>query len=160
MVDASTEKLNEFQRFIDFVKSIAILDEQFWNTSIGPGKWTVKEIIAHIMLWDKYFLEEAIEKIATKRPLTVKHLDFDTFNENAMTYSRNIRVEELVLDTIRYRAQIIDLIRSIPEEDIYFEHIDGDGNIFTINEYLKGFIAHDQQHQSQIESLLHQYNIG
>ncbi|MFD0589509.1 hypothetical protein ACFQZE_16090 [Paenibacillus sp. GCM10027627] len=40
-----------------------------------------KDIICHMMKWDNYFYEEAIAKITQGEPLTVKHLNFDEFND-------------------------------------------------------------------------------
>jgi uncharacterized damage-inducible protein DinB len=76
--------INEFSSLISFVQSIRELDEEKWITPIEEGKWTTRDVIAHIMLWDKYFLEEAIQKITNQQPVTVQHLDFNEFNNKAL----------------------------------------------------------------------------
>jgi len=42
--------------------------------SIETGKFSTREVIAHIMHWDKYFFEEAIEKKNQFSAVTVKQV--------------------------------------------------------------------------------------
>lgn len=67
--------LDEFSTLISFVESLRELDDQIWMMPIAEGKWTPRDIVAHIMLWDQYFLEEAIQKITSQQPVTLQHLD-------------------------------------------------------------------------------------
>ena len=83
MAKTTSEMVEEFRAFIDYVNEIKVIDEEIWNHPIAEGKWSIKDIMSHIMLWDKYFYEEGVEKIKLGQPLTVKHLDFDEFNANA-----------------------------------------------------------------------------
>ncbi|WP_054789129.1 MULTISPECIES: hypothetical protein [unclassified Gracilibacillus] len=54
--------MKEFSELIQFVESLRELDQLTWITPLAEGKWTLRDVVAHIMLWDKYFLEEGIQK--------------------------------------------------------------------------------------------------
>ncbi len=146
--------LELFGEWFDFLESIKGLNQETWNSSIEQGKWTIKDIICHIMLWDKYFYEEAINKIVGGEKLTLKHLNYDGFNSKAITYARTITTDELIEEAIYYRERIINGIRTLSKEVVDQEYIDGDGNVFYIPQYLKDFIWHDQHHVHPLKEYL------
>ncbi|OPA73794.1 hypothetical protein BVG16_27325 [Paenibacillus selenitireducens] len=146
------EMIEEFKSFIPYVMTLNDLDEAHWNSSLEEGKWSLKDVISHIMLWDKYFYEEAIEKIKQKKPLTVRHLNFDEFNANAREYAKTQTKEGIVQQFVDYRTKIIHDISGLSEEEYVQEYLDGDQNKFSIREYLIGFVPHDEHHKKQIEN--------
>lgn len=150
----TVEMIEKFNSFIPYVVTLNDLDENHWNSPIAEGKWSLKDVICHIMLWDKYFYEEAIEKMKQKRPLTLQHLNFDEFNANARGYSKTQTKEEIVQQFVNYRTKIIQDISGLSEEDYIQEYLDGDNHAFSIQEYLIGFVPHDEHHKQQIENYL------
>lgn len=148
------ELLNTFEEWITFAQSLQDQSQDIWKSSIEPGKWTIKDIVCHIMLWDKYFYDEAIHKIATDKPVTLNHIDFDEFNKEAVIYAKTISIEELIEKSVFYRECIIADIRSMPEQLTNHNFIDGDGNIFNVTQYLKDFIWHDQHHLIPLKEYL------
>lgn len=48
--------LNEYSEWIGKVKEFGDLEEGYWNSPIADGKWTVRDVVCHIMRWDEYFL--------------------------------------------------------------------------------------------------------
>jgi hypothetical protein len=146
--------IKSFEEWIAFTISLQELNEEVWDSSIEPGKWTIRDIISHIMLWDKYFYEEAIEMIATDKLVTLKHLDYDDFNSKAIIYGRTISTDELIDKTIFYRKKIIKDIRTLSDEAINQNYKDGDGNVFNVTQYLKDFIWHDQHHMNPLMEYL------
>jgi len=146
--------IKSFVEWIAFVGTLKQLDESTWNSSMEPGKWTIKDIVSHMMLWDKYFYEEAILKIATKQELTLKHLNYDEFNREAVVYSKTITTDALVEEAISYRKKIIETIEALPEEAVEQNYTDGDGNVFHIPQYLKDFIWHDRHHMKPLKDYL------
>lgn len=47
--------LNEYSEWIGKVKEFGVLEEGYWNSPIADGKWTVRDVVCHIMRWDEYF---------------------------------------------------------------------------------------------------------
>ena len=146
--------LTEFATLITFIESLRSLDNQLWSSSLGEGKWTPRDVVAHIMLWDKYFLESAIEKIANNQSLTLKNMDFDEFNRHSREYAESISEQEILDLTIRNRSEILNLLESLSDEDFIKEYMDGDGNEFSIYQYLEDFISHDLHHINQLKAIL------
>ncbi|WP_195576164.1 DinB family protein [Paenibacillus sp. 1001270B_150601_E10] len=149
------EEINaEFKSYIAFVLKLDELSEEHWNSPIAEGKWTLKEVITHIMLWDKYFYEEAIEKIKQNKPLTVKHLNFNEFNANAIEYSKKHTKKSIVDQFVEYRMKITNDISEMNEDECTRDFIDGDKKKFSVRKFLRGFIPHDKHHKKQIEKFL------
>lgn len=147
------KELEAFGEWLDVIERLKEVPEQAWNESIDPGKWSYKDVVGHIMRWDKYFYEEAIARIAADEPLTVQHLNYDDFNREAAEVGRSLSIAELAEQAIYYRKVIVDTIQKLPEEKLEKEHVDGDGHIFHIPTYLNDFIWHDQHHLKDINQL-------
>jgi hypothetical protein len=106
------------------------------------------------MFWDKYFFEEAIERISNGRELKLKHLVFDEFNREAAEKGKDLPKEQLIELTLKYRNAILDTIKSMTEDQRSRKYKDADGNDFCIETYLRDFIWHDRHHMRQIEQVI------
>lgn len=146
--------LQQFSDLIPFAKSLAQLDEEKWTTPIEEDKWTTRDVIAHIMLWDNYFLNEAISKITNNQPVTVQHLDFDEFNKKAVEYAKAADKQEIIDRTIHGRSEILRLLGQLDDEAFVREHTDGEGHPFSAYQYVADFIPHDRQHMDQLNMFL------
>lgn len=154
MTNEMEQRIQSFEEWGLFVKKMITLDEKIWNASIEEGKWTIKSIVSHMMLWDQYFYEEAIRKIALKKQVTVKHLDFDEFNCKAIAYGNSTETREIVEKAISYRLKIINDISVLSEEQIHQTYLDAEGNVFYIPQYLEDFIWHDQHHMTPLKEYI------
>jgi|HigsolmetaGSP11D_1036233.scaffolds.fasta_scaffold03371_9 Mycothiol maleylpyruvate isomerase N-terminal domain. len=146
--------ISALEEWIPFCESLFGLDDETWNRSLAPGKWPIKSIVSHIMLWDRYYYEEAIHKIALSEPLTLVNKAYQEFNRNADAYAKTVGADDLLRDAIAVRKRIIEDLRSLPEERLVQSYIDGEGRAFLIEEYLKDFVGHDRHHMDQIRQVL------
>lgn len=153
-VKTKEQMVIEFEAYIPFVQSLSEVSEQHFNEPIAPGKWSVKDIICHLMLWDKYFYEGAIKNIVMKEPVTTKHLDFNAFNANAIEYAKLVSKHTLIEQFVEYRTRIIEAASSFTDEECDQEHKDGDRKKFSVRKYLRSFISHDKHHKKQITQYL------
>lgn len=144
-MNEKSQLLDKFSRWNRFLLHIANME---WQTSIEEGKWTIHDIISHIMLWDKYFYEEAIYPIANGKPVTVSNLDFDAFNREAFEYGKTVTKDELIQLTTRYRNLLVETIQRFDDDTFSREYAEGK---FTVRSYLEDFIWHDQHHITQIK---------
>lgn len=149
-----TERIEKFKSFIPFLHSLRAVSEDSWTAPFQPGKWSTRDVIAHILLWDQYFEAEAIARIASGDPLTLKHIEFNAFNQNAVTYARNHNQNVLIDQAIAVREQIIYQLEHLSDEARLNTYIDSDGHPFTIQNYLDDFVEHDNHHRIEIERLL------
>ncbi|MFD2876394.1 hypothetical protein ACFTAO_11210 [Paenibacillus rhizoplanae] len=92
-----------------------------------PEKWSLKDVLCHIMLWDKYFYVEALVKIKEGLPLTAAHMDFNAFNANAVLYARTVTRQEAIRLFVLYRTKIIEVAASLSDTALEQNHRDGDG---------------------------------
>ena len=145
----------EFQSFIPYIQSLGNIGEAHWETPIQPGKWSLKEMLSHIMLWDKYFYEEAFAKVKAGQPLTAKHQNFNEFNARAIEYAQTVTWEEIIRQFILYRSKMIEDMDGISEAEFLKTYPDGDGKKFSYRGHLRGFIPHDKHHRKQMEQYIH-----
>jgi GNAT superfamily N-acetyltransferase len=155
MVSEKEQLLQEFGEWTAFVVDLARYDNRIWNQSMGVGKWSVREVVAHILRWDDYFYEEAIAKLGAGLPLTVKHLDYDEFNEHAKGYGINTSIAELSNQAVRSRERIMRAIAALTDEQYEATYQDADGHPFEAAQYMKDFIWHDRHHVEPIRKLIH-----
>jgi hypothetical protein len=154
ILQSKEQLIKDFSALIHFVQSLRQMDDEIWITPIETGKFSTREVIAHIMHWDKYFFEEAIEKITNYQAVTVHQIDFNEFNKSAVDFVKSKGKEDIFEMTIHYRGQILSHLGRISEEDFQKEHIDGDGKIFSVYYYLMDFIPHDTHHINQLKDFL------
>lgn len=154
MPKTTMEMIHEYKSFIEYVEGLRAVDEAYWNQPLSEGKWTLKDVISHIMLWDKYFYEEGIRKVKLEEPVTVRHLNFDEFNSNAREYAKTQTRDSIIDQCIDWRGRIIQDISGLTEEEYAKPYIDGDKKKFSIRGFLRGFVPHDKHHKKQMEKFL------
>lgn len=153
--DEKKQLLRTFGEWNTFVTDLDKYGDRFWDQSVEPGKWSVREVVAHILRWDHYFYEEAIVKVNAGLPLTVKHLDYDVFNEKSKIYGKAAAKADLASEAVHSRNLIIETIVNLTDEQYDAAYVDADGRPFEVTQYLKDFIWHDRHHMLQIRRLLH-----
>ncbi|MDR9854461.1 DinB family protein [Paenibacillus sp. VCA1] len=149
-MNTKQEKLAAFAELVGFAESLERLTEEAWVGPIAEGKWSPRDIISHMMLWDNYFLENAVRPMAEHRPMTLKPLDFDEFNRDAAAYGRTRSKQDLIRQTVEARKRLIEVIESIPESEFGHKYEDK----LSVDEYLLDFYEHDRHHMGQINTYL------
>lgn len=153
-MNTNEQLIEQFSYFVAYVDSLRLTDDEKWTAPIAEGKWSVRDIVAHMMLWDRYFLEGAIQPIADQKEITTSELDFDEFNKRAVDYAKTKSKEEIIGEAIKYRREILSLLKSFTNENFMKAHEDADGNPFTIHQYVNDFIWHDQHHIGQMKNVM------
>lgn len=142
--------LEQFEDFNDFVNSI---DDVTWQKPISPGKWTVKEVVAHIWNWDTYTLNTMLPHIKDQAKLP-GFVDHDTHNSLAIERAKEFTDRDSMIKTfIETRTHLVNQLHKVDPSEIRF-FIGNDKRPYTYERYLKIFVHHDQHHKKQIENLL------
>lgn len=47
--------ISDLSEFLSFIRSLENLKDEIWFSPISKGKWSIHDIITHIMKWDEYF---------------------------------------------------------------------------------------------------------
>ncbi|MNC32633.1 hypothetical protein D3C75_809950 [compost metagenome] len=117
-------------------------------------------MLCHILLWDKYFYEEAFAKVKSGQPLTAKHQNFNEFNARALPYAQTVTKQEAVQQFILYRSKMISDMTGLSDAEFLKSYPDGDGNKFSYRAHLRGFIPHDKHHKKQMEQYIQAYSMS
>lgn len=104
-MNTNEQLIQQFSYFATYADSLRLTDDEKWTVPIAKGKWSVRDIVAHMMLWDRYFLEGAIQKITDQKRITTRELDFDEFNKRAVDYAKTKSKEEIIGEAIQYRGK-------------------------------------------------------
>lgn len=143
------ELLDGLKVYYDYIASIEKMPLYKWDLKLGDGKWTVKEAIGHMMLWDERYFKNGIERIYRGEPVTLQSIDIQKFNDKAKAHSA-CKTNHYVLNlSLYYRRAILKHLEAIPEED-YNKNFNG----FNINEYIADFVDHDNHHLAQLKKVL------
>jgi len=79
--------INDFKEYSIWITTLKDMKEELWTAPISEGKWTVGEIISHIMNWDDYLLRETLSSV--RDGLGMEFPDFDTYNKIASNYAKS-----------------------------------------------------------------------
>jgi hypothetical protein len=151
-MEGKEELLTTFAWWIEEVRRLDRLPKPVWGQRVNE-QWSVGDVVAHIWEWDVHFYEHAVHRVSLGESVTYRHLDYDAFNLASVEKGRKLSTERLVQETIQARERILEALRSIPEAMFDEKHPDGDRHPFTIRQYLKDFIWHDQHHIKQLRDV-------
>jgi len=145
------EQLDDYTLFVTTLREI---DNRMWTASIGEGKWSVRDIVSHIMMWDKNFLDKTLPKLLKQEPVILEEdADVQGFNDQAVEFGKTLTQEELLEKAIFCRSEIVSQLKELPGSTFlmaFSEH-----NSFTLASFLQNlFVSHDTHHKKQIEVFL------
>jgi hypothetical protein len=101
--------------FIDYLKQLKAED---WN-KMATEKWTVKDVVAHMVGWEKDD-PETIKKIWKTRqaPWFMKTDDYDNFNQKAVEFYKNYTPSQLIEEFEKWQNVTQKQIDLIGEEKL------------------------------------------
>ncbi|WP_044641770.1 DinB family protein [Risungbinella massiliensis] len=150
----------EFEQFLFWIQQFKLDDHQTFLEPISEGKWSIAEILSHLMFWDRYFLQEILPHI---RPgADIEFIPFQQLNNKSSIYALSgISMNELVEEVIHYRTKLVEKLREQTEEQFHIpfklngEEIDSySGSRYTLCNYIQDSVHHDHHHQRQIAEFL------
>jgi uncharacterized damage-inducible protein DinB len=135
--------MNEWFRSLDGKK-----DEK-WLEPLAEGKWSQAAVVAHLLFWDQYSLEERFPHI--REGVTLERFpDFQSVNDRAEEYAHNgIEKADLIKELLEVRKKIEFYLDSLTEEDLRTAFHIGEHPL-TLGEYFEDFASHDLHHKKQL----------
>ncbi|HSF80887.1 MAG TPA: DinB family protein [Anaerolineales bacterium] len=124
------------------------------------GKWSIQDLLAHLVGWDYANIEAVKDIRAGKSPGVFQHWnpDWAAYNARLVKQYKRENFTEL-LDSVRQSHQaLIDFIRTVPAEEIEkdFGIRSPSGATITVAWYLQFEIDDEEQHQQQISDWINQ----
>lgn len=141
----------EFAKTLNVVQMLCETDEHILLEPIGEGKWSRKEIIAHLYYWDKFNLEVMVPKMSDGANLP-SFPDHDDYNKLAVEALEKDTVHTIIQYFVETRNELLQKINNIPS-DIRFTIGKGKRQ-FSPESFMKMFLKHDAHHIKQINGKL------
>jgi DinB superfamily len=120
-----------------------------------PGEWSIREILAHLVDDEMYVMRTRLERIIKEdQPSLAPH------NEKHWYANRNKTrdtLNELLNDFAVQRAASLGIIKMLREEDWTRQGYQPEYGLFTAQEWLTNWTAHDTTHLRQIQNNLETY---
>lgn len=118
------------------------------NYAYAPNKWTIKEVLRHIIDCERIFAYRAF-RISRFDPIELAGFDEDMYIENAKSIDQNLN--ELVLEFETVRNATISLFKPMTEEMLDFK---GTANQLLLTARSIGFmvVGHNLHHANFVNS--------
>ena len=147
--------MDVFQQLEDIIKEFSVVKrypEATLTESISDGKWSIREIIGHLLYWDKFNLEKMIPNMTHGATLP-SFPNHDLHNEEAVIYLQNYKtVRDILDDFVKTRKQLVNELKKL-DKNMKFE-IENEPNRFTTETFAAIFLEHDIHHINQIKEKL------
>ena len=146
------EILNHQTSFINFVQSLAYLDEYVLRQPIREGKWSIIEIIGHFYFWDEFVLQKRLPYLLSGNTFPPGP-NANVLNKQAALLARQENIRSTLEKCLHIRTELIEALSAITDENWLIE-IKINQTRLTIYEYFKGLMEHDIHHINQIKSAI------
>lgn len=145
----------EFERIIKNLKQDEV------ETKLVVGKWSTRDVIAHISAWYWEFIRE-IDSILVDRPIINVPSGDDAFNEREVAARKDKKTKELVDEWEKSFKSLVKRVEGLTKND--WSHVcQGyywpDGTKVTVQSLFSSYIdsqtSHEGEHARQIFDKLH-----
>jgi len=120
----------------------------------APGKWSIRQIVAHLADAELVGAHRFRQVIAEDRP-TLIAFDQDAWTAN-LDYAR--RKPKQSLETFRrIRAENYDLLKGLPEPAFARSGNHSERGMVTLEELLQGYAEHAESHARQLQEIREEY---
>ncbi|MFC1721449.1 DinB family protein [Patescibacteria group bacterium] len=101
-----------------FLSCIKALSDENWNLMV-TDKWSVKDVVAHMIGWEKEDPEAIRLTWKTKqKPWFKKTDDYADFNKSAVDFYKSYRPTELIAELEKWQKRVQETIDQIGEENL------------------------------------------
>ena len=137
------------QQHMDTIDLLTSLDDNTLQSSYAPGKWTIMEIVMHLMDCERIFAYRAL-RFARKDKTDLPGFDHDVYVKNSQAHSKKIL--NLVKELSLLRASTIELFNSFDEE-MLAQTGTANSNIVKVSALAYIICGHEIHHRNVIEAL-------
>ena len=150
LVPKTNDILDElYQQHLDTIDLITSLDDETLLSAYAPGKWTILELVVHLMDTERIFSYRALRFSRNDKT------ELPGFDENsfaAQSEANDRKVLSLVKEFSLVRSCTIELFRGLSETQLNRAGI-ADGNPMKTSAIPYILCGHEIHHRNVIESL-------
>ncbi|WP_264737031.1 DinB family protein [Cytobacillus firmus] len=140
--------ITHYESFSVWLESMKDLGRENWLKPVSADKWPVAAVVAHLLFWDKYSLEERFPFFKEGAVLE-SYPDFQSVNDAAGEYAKKHAQLEIIEELLSVRRQFLRMLEGMSEEKLDTAFKIGSTGL-TVREYFADFIEHDIHHKKQI----------
>lgn len=154
--------LLSFQGMADWIEGLRDVDDEFWIKPTATEKWSIAEMLSHLMFWDRYLLSDILPSVVKGQEVSFP--SFDSYNQKAADYVRSgLSKTELIEEAIMVRDRLVLELLEMPA-DLRNKHVLVNGAAhcprtaepYSLSYLVLEFHEHDQHHKAQIEHFLNE----
>ena len=142
--------LKAFNQTIEDISALKTYDEAMLLTPITEGKWSIREIVAHLY-WDKYNAEKMVPYMENGAKLP-NFPDHDTHNAAGLHALESKSAHEIIDLFVQMRTHLIARLAQVDKQARFT--IGGSKRAFSAESFAKLFVRHDGEHLPQIKAKL------
>ena len=106
-------------------KNLAALSAEDMIQSGVTGTWSVKDILAHLIAWERLFLDwyhTGIQGCSSAvPPVGMSQKSIDTLNQQIYEVNQWRSLDDIIAEFQASYQQIVTVIETIPEEDMFIQ---------------------------------------
>lgn len=143
-----SQLVKQLTQWIDYLEKAKEEPYEGFFHPIAEGKWSKAAIIAHIMMWDRFFYEERMPLMLEGGTLSsIDAEQVEELNKKAEVYAHTgISLSEMINKAIEQRTRLVETLK---DQDLSKSFTIKD-NKYTLESYVKGEVEHDLHHLKQL----------
>ena len=114
--------------------------------------WSVREILAHLSGWDEAVIIFISAIMAGQVPPTLTAQSIDEYNVESLAARKNLDYGQTFREYVDVRAELIKLLRDVPENKITAEYVLPWGSKGTIEDIVNIWGSHEEEHAVDVEN--------
>ncbi|MFJ7664912.1 DinB family protein [Lysinibacillus sp. NPDC097162] len=144
--------LMHYEKSILWLEQLSHASDKQWRSPIQQGKWTVAEVIGHLIPWDEFVLHKRIPFLFSKEQLP-KGPDVEQMNAEAASSSGLLSMEHTLQALLNNRCLLLDALALLPDE-LWQQSFKIGHSELTLYSYFCGLVEHDLHHFLQIQNVI------
>lgn len=141
--------LDKYLELADWVKGLQGMDDSSWSTPLQEGKWSVREIIAHLLFWDRKVRDEMLPDMVEGADLKFENIQ--QVNDAAAAYAQTVDRQELIEELVQTRSKLAEAFTEKFDPELRFKL---EGHLVGFQGFLDDFVGHDKHHRKQVDEWL------
>jgi len=149
----------ELRKYSQFLSQLRDVDPGLLEAEISPGKWSIHDLISHIMMWDRNFVEKTGPGLLAGAPVSLEEdIDPQAFNNRAAVYGRTLDHNKLLDEALHYRSELLLQLSQLPT--VAYNKPSRAHDQMSLAAFLQQmFTSHDDHHMTQVEAYLDQHGV-
>ena len=140
---------------IDILKAIENLPDNLLDLPGVAGNWSIKDIMAHLLMWEAETIRLLYQTRNNIRPVTAHFSpkSEDELNATWVSASKERTLDQVLEDFFAIREQTLQQVDSFSDKELNnpdkFSWLKGKSLVGLLEDYL---VKHDREHAAQIQA--------